>query len=71
MMYQKSFVHPAQSRWAQIEDGVEKGDWDGQGKATERELGNIGYALYGMKSIEINFCQYVSSLPIREKTHLN
>lgn len=43
-------------------DGAEKGDWDG--KATEREMGNTGYALY----IETNLCQY---FPVREKTHLN
>lgn len=40
----------------------------GGGKATEREIGNTGYALFGMKSIEMSLCQY---FPVREKTHLN
>lgn len=40
----------------------------GDEKATEREIGNTGYALFGMKSIETNLCQYS---PVREKTHLN
>lgn len=60
MMYQESSVepslNPAQPRWAQIGEGAEKGDWDG--KATERPIGNTGYALLGMKPIDMNLCQY-------------
>lgn len=40
----------------------------GGGKATEREIGNTGYALFGIKSIEMNLCHY---FPVREKTQLN
>lgn len=53
MMYQEPSVQPwlipARPRWAQIGERAEKGDWDG--KATEREMDNTGYALLGMKSM--------------------